>query len=100
MPPIELTTKDGFDLQWGTNVMGHWLLTMELLPLLEAGAKSSPDGKSRVVTTASIAADLSGPIEWDTLEDGPKRRKCSGQMLYMQTKLVGGDVSGQLLHDR
>jgi len=86
VPPIELTTKDNLDLQFGTNVVGHWLLTMELLPLLEAGAKSSPDGKSRVVTTASMAAELTGGIKWDTLEDGPVRKKYGTQNLYFQSK--------------
>ena len=28
-------TKDGYEIQFGTNVMGHFLLTRELLPLLQ-----------------------------------------------------------------
>ena len=90
IPPVELITKDNLDLQFGTNVVGHWLLTRELLPLLEAGAKSSPDGKSRVVTTASLASELTSGINWDTLEDGPARKKLGTQALYFQSKFVSG----------
>ena len=42
-------TKDGFELQLQTNYLGHFLLTMRLLPLLEA----APQG--RVVMLSSIA---------------------------------------------
>ena len=88
VPPIDELSKDGFDLQFGTNVVGHYLFTRELLPLLEAGAKSSSDGKSRVVTTSSIASERADRIRWDTLEDGPARRKMSPRQLYDQSKFV------------
>jgi hypothetical protein len=94
MPPIGELTKDGFDLQFGTNVIGHWLFTMELLPLLEAGAKSPSDGKSRVVTTSSLASELADSIRWDTLEDGSARRKISRGGLYAQSKFVSISISG------
>lgn len=44
-----MLTKDGFELQLQTNYLGHFLLTMRLLPLLEA----APQG--RVVMLSSIA---------------------------------------------
>lgn len=48
-PPRRARTRDGFELQFGTNHLGHFVLTGLLLPaLLEAG---SP----RVVTVASLA---------------------------------------------
>jgi retinol dehydrogenase 12 len=37
--PIDQLTEDGYDLQFGTNVIGHGVLTLELLPLLLEGAK-------------------------------------------------------------
>jgi len=45
------TTADGFELQLGTNHLGHFALTGLLLPRLLAG--SMPTGASRVVTVSS-----------------------------------------------
>jgi retinol dehydrogenase 12 len=87
VPPIEQLTADGYDLQFGTNVVGHYLFTHEVMPALIAGAKSSPDGKARVVNTSSSASMLSS-INWDALKDGPARKKKGLQMLYSQSKLV------------
>ena len=42
-PPKRLTTADGFELQFGTNYLGPFALTMRLLPLLNQSA--SPAGR-------------------------------------------------------
>ncbi|KAL5501740.1 RDH1_4 [Sanghuangporus vaninii] len=90
-PPIEMLTAQGYDLQFGTNVLGHFYLTKLLLPQLTEGSKSSPEGKARVVTVSSIVRHLSlGAIDYETLKDGPKRRKFGTMALYNQSKL--GDV--------
>lgn len=49
-PPERLETADGFELQLGTNYLGHVALTARLLPLLRSGKNP------RVVTVSSIAA--------------------------------------------
>ncbi|OBG36762.1 short-chain dehydrogenase [Mycobacterium alsense] len=49
-PPQRQETRDGFELQFGTNHLGHFALTGHLLPLLRAA------GSARVVTVSSIAA--------------------------------------------
>lgn len=56
-PPHRQTTVDGFELQWGTNHLGHFALTARLLPALIAG-------RARVTTQSSIAA-RSNAINWD-----------------------------------
>lgn len=58
-PPDRQTTQDGFELQFGTNHLGHFALTAQLLPLLR-------DGHARVTSQTSIAA-RSGEIHWDDL---------------------------------
>ncbi len=54
-----LTTKDGFELQFGTNHLGHFLWTGLLLDLVEAA-------KGRVVVVSSIAHKM-GKIHFDNL---------------------------------
>src|ERR1700756_106876 len=49
-PPERDTTADGFELQFGSNHLGHFALTAHLLPLLRAAHAA------RVVTVSSIAA--------------------------------------------
>ena len=48
-PPRHRTTSDGFELQLGTNHLGHFALTGRLLPALLAAPRA------RVVTVSSIA---------------------------------------------
>jgi retinol dehydrogenase-12 len=91
VPPIEQLTNDGYDLQFGTNVVGHFLFTTELLPLLEAGAKSSSDGTARIVNTSS-SASLGYTINWEALKDTPQRKKVGNQLLYCQSKFVSGHL--------
>ncbi|KAG1780841.1 hypothetical protein EV702DRAFT_963285 [Suillus placidus] len=85
VPPIELVTADGYDLQFGTNVLGHYYFTKLLLPILISTAKTTPDGKVRVVNLASCA-HLFGGLDFNTFKDGPARKKCSRTNLYNQSK--------------
>ncbi|KAF9524290.1 NAD-binding protein [Crepidotus variabilis] len=87
VPPHEQLTTQGYDLQFGTNVLGHFYFTTLLLPALIAGKNTSPDKKSRVVTTSSGAAYLSSGINFDALVDGHQRKKTSVETLYKDSKL-------------
>ncbi|KAH9932792.1 NAD-P-binding protein [Epithele typhae] len=93
-PPIDALTKEGYDMQWGTNVLGHFYLTELLLPALEQGAKTSPDQHARVITTASSAA-YSGKIDFTAMADTPERKKVGETSLYWQSKLGNAIVSHQ-----
>ncbi|SJL13973.1 related to Oxidoreductase, short-chain dehydrogenase [Armillaria ostoyae] len=97
-PPLHQTSADGYDLQFATNVMGHFLLTHLLLGNLKAGAKSLPEKKSRVVNTSSGASYLTHRIDWETLVDGPKRRAwlSSTEALYHQSKFANVVFSNEL----
>ncbi len=75
IPPYQ-KTKDGFELQFGTNHLAHFALTGLLLPLLT----STPG--SRVVTVSSIAS-RGAKIYFDNL-DGSKG--FSTMSFYRQSK--------------
>ncbi|KAJ0119054.1 short-chain dehydrogenase [Diaporthe amygdali] len=51
--PTRELTKDGFELQFGTNHLSHFYLFQNLKDLLIAGSKASPDFASRVVNVSS-----------------------------------------------
>lgn len=88
-PPIDQLTRDGYDLQFGTNVMGPYVLTKRLLPLLIAGAKSADDKRARVVNTSSTAQLFTDTIHFEGLGDVPLRKKLGSSQMYMESKLVG-----------
>eukprot|EP00271_Cylindrocystis_brebissonii_P015671 TRINITY_DN38634_c0_g1_i1.p1 TRINITY_DN38634_c0_g1~~TRINITY_DN38634_c0_g1_i1.p1 ORF type:complete len:329 (-),score=60.24 TRINITY_DN38634_c0_g1_i1:450-1436(-) len=85
MPPFGLT-KDGYEMQFGTNHLGHFLLTTELLPVLKATAKSTKS-ESRIVMTASMAhrSSYKGGIMFDKLND---KESYSAPLAYGQSKLA------------
>jgi NAD(P)-dependent dehydrogenase (short-subunit alcohol dehydrogenase family) len=88
MPPVEQLTKDGYDLQFGTNVVGHFYLTKLLLPVLSSTAKASPDGHVRVLSVSS-SSHMFAKLNFNTFKDGPARKAVSPEGLYGQSKFVG-----------
>ena len=93
-PPKRLETKDGFELQFGTNVLGHFALTGLLIPALErAAAKATTEAeRPRVVTVASIAHKR-GKIHFDDLQ---WKRSYSPMGAYQQSKLANVVLSLEL----
>jgi retinol dehydrogenase-12 len=87
-PPTNLLTVDGYDLQFGTNALGHYFFTILLLPTLIATAKGSPDGHARVINTSTVGHFFAGGIDWKSLKAGPERDKLTTEALYYQSKLV------------
>ena len=59
-PPDGSKTADGFELQFGTNVLGHFALTTHLFAVLRATAKSLPPGSVRVVWVSSSGVGRRG----------------------------------------
>ena len=79
MAAPEGKTKQGFETQFGTNHLGHFLLFQLLKPLLLAG--STPTFNSRVVSLTSIGHNLS-PIffdDYDMKKVGYDKWKAYGQ---------------------
>jgi NAD(P)-dependent dehydrogenase (short-subunit alcohol dehydrogenase family) len=76
--PTRQTTKDGFELQLGTNFLSHFALTARLLPLLVHG------GQTRVVQVSSLA-HRQGKIHFDDLQ---LERGYTPWKAYTQSKLA------------
>ncbi|CAD6557378.1 hypothetical protein LMG28727_06357 [Paraburkholderia kirstenboschensis] len=82
-PPKRLETADGFELQFGTNMLGHYALTVLLMPALELAATESRH-RPRIVTIASIA-HKQGRIDFDDLQS---EKHYSPMQSYRQSKLA------------
>jgi NAD(P)-dependent dehydrogenase (short-subunit alcohol dehydrogenase family) len=78
VPPKRQETKDGFELQLGTNYLGHFALTAHLLPLLRKGRSA------RVVSLSSVAA-TTGAIDFDDLN---AERSYKPMPVYSQSKIA------------
>lgn len=91
-PPKRLETTDGFELQFGTNVLGHFALTALLLPALERASASDTAQPPRIVTVASIA-HKHGRIHFTDLQ---YQGGYSPQKVYSQSKLANLMLSFEL----
>jgi len=78
-PTSRSTTADGIETTWGTNHVGTFLLTNELLPLIRASAPS------RVVVLSS-KLHYRGKIDWEDLQFEKKSFSATGA--YNQSKLA------------
>ncbi|HEX9360805.1 MAG TPA: SDR family oxidoreductase [Bradyrhizobium sp.] len=76
--PTRQTTADGFEMQFGTNYLGHYALTAQLLPLLRRAHQP------RVVSLSSIA-HRTGFIQFNDLQG---ERFYSPWKAYNQSKLA------------
>ena len=76
--PARQTTADGFELQFGTNYLGHFALTAGLLPLLVAAPAPR-------VTSLSSGMHWFGRIDLDDLQS---ERSYSAHRAYAQSKLA------------
>ena len=106
--PLDSLTAEGYDMTFGTNVIGqltcrrtrsiltietagHFYFTELLIPALYKA--STPSNKSRVVNVTSQMGILGGSpfgsgLDFSTFKDSPNRRKMSDYKLYGQSKLV------------
>ena len=77
--PTRETTKDGFEMQFGTNHLGHFALTGQLLDNI------LPVEGSRVVTVSSVGHRILARIHFD---DPQLERKYNRVEAYGQSKLA------------
>jgi len=76
--PRRLVTADGFEMQFGTNYLGHSALTVQLLPLLRRSKNP------RIVNVSALAA-RDGAIDFDDLQ---MERNYRPWAAYCQSKLA------------
>jgi NAD(P)-dependent dehydrogenase (short-subunit alcohol dehydrogenase family) len=100
---LELT-REGFELQFGVNHLGHFLLTLSLLPALQCCRLCS-----RVINVAS-ALHVKGVLDFDNLRGEKGSRGYNGSAAYAQSKLAnvlftmeldrryGADLTTNCLH--
>ena len=77
------TTEEGYDMQFGTNHLGHFLLTELLLPLVKASDKKG--NKPRIVIVSSKAHER-GKMHWTDLNF--KTSRYNRIEAYGQSKLA------------
>ncbi len=79
--PLEYT-EDGFELQFGTNHLGHFVLTLGLLPALKEAAVLS--GKNARVVNVSSLAHARSDVNFDDVNF--KNREYDPWVSYGQSK--------------
>ncbi|KAH7321293.1 retinol dehydrogenase [Stachybotrys elegans] len=90
-PPQGSKTKQGYELQVGTNSLGHFLFIKFLTPIILETAKTAPKGSVRIVWVSSVSIDF-GPkpaIDFDNMDF---KRDEDPQSKYNRSK------SGNLIH--
>ncbi|KAK7449211.1 short-chain alcohol dehydrogenase [Stygiomarasmius scandens] len=86
MTPKNQFSPQGYDLQFATNVLGHFYLTKLLLPTLLSTAQYASD-KVRVITVSSCAQYIMKyKFDVGSFIDGPIRQKQGPMDLYSQSK--------------
>jgi NAD(P)-dependent dehydrogenase (short-subunit alcohol dehydrogenase family) len=81
MIPPKTETADGFELQMGTNHLGHFAWTAGLWPLLDHSA-------ARVVAVSSMAHTMVGSIDLDSLTPQGSSRPYKRWQSYGESKLA------------
>jgi NAD(P)-dependent dehydrogenase (short-subunit alcohol dehydrogenase family) len=77
-PRQRMTTKDGFELQWGTNYLGTFALTGRLLPAILSASQG------RIVTVSSLT-HRGAKIDFEDLQ---QEKSFNRDIAYGQSKLA------------
>lgn len=92
VPPQGSKTKQGYELQLGTNNIAPFLFTKLLTPTLVHTAKTAPPSSVRVVWVSSSAAELGSPRGGVDMDNLDYKRDQSAPMKYSVSK------AGNALH--
>jgi len=88
VPPANSRSPQGHELQYATNILGPFMFTKLLLPILAETAKTAPKDSVRVSWAGSIGIDVGSPKGGITFnEDGsPYDFKTGGNTAYAASK--------------
>ncbi|KAJ5902143.1 Glucose/ribitol dehydrogenase [Penicillium taxi] len=81
-------TKDGFEMQFAVNYLGHFLLTKLLLPILLETIESVPEGTVRIVNLSSDGHEKLAPKHGINFSDMNLRNGFSVWARYGHSKLA------------
>ncbi|KAJ6016408.1 retinol dehydrogenase [Penicillium herquei] len=81
-------TKDGFEMQFAVNYLGHFLLTKLLLPTLLRSTESVPEGIIRIVNVSSDGHEKLAPKKGIVFSDMNMRDDFSVWARYGHSKLA------------
>jgi len=92
-PPQGSKTAQGYELQLGTNNIGHFLFTKLLHPVLAETAKTAPSNSVRVVWVSSTAAELAPnpPIVFENID---YKKKDEGAWMKYNRSKAGNVIHG------
>ncbi|KAJ5890293.1 hypothetical protein N7504_011103 [Penicillium tannophilum] len=85
-PPA--TSKDGYEIQFATNHLGHALLIRKLLPLIENTASEGGHGRIIILSSSAWALHPSGGIQFVRLRTGQDFPVGGPWQRYGQAKLA------------
>ncbi|PYH44772.1 oxidoreductase, short-chain dehydrogenase/reductase family [Aspergillus saccharolyticus JOP 1030-1] len=81
-------TADGYEIQFGTNHLGHALLIHKLLPRLEATAAKGRDVRVITLTSFGLRGHPPGGIPFSNLRTTQEYPVLAGWICYGQSKLA------------
>ncbi|KAF2222217.1 dehydrogenase with different specificitie [Elsinoe ampelina] len=80
-------SKDGFEIQFATNHLGHAMLVRELLPLLDRTVRQS-DGDARVIFSTSLGYQFCSSVDYSTIRTKQEAFVLGAFRRYGQSKLA------------
>mmetsp|Transcript_8427 Transcript_8427/g.9202 ORF Transcript_8427/g.9202 Transcript_8427/m.9202 type:complete len:326 (-) Transcript_8427:150-1127(-) len=89
-------TKDGHEMQFGVNHLGHFLLTVKLIDILQAS--STPEQPARIVNLSSIGHYLVGSSQGLRLDDLKGEKDYDVWDRYASSKMANIVFTRELHH--
>lgn len=81
-------TRDGYELHFGTNHLGHALLIRKLLPLIQRTAGQGLDARIIILTSTAWRGTPSGGVVFRDLQTPMERTVLGSWLRYGQSKLA------------